>query len=142
MPQTEQFTLTVPFNAPDGEFEIRAGVEDLSLEDGSNDAVIGKVTIGNGVAEEVVPVKAEFTSFNIPDSIKKDEPFNVSANFSLNREIGREAKPYIVFWKDGLLYEVLTGRDAIDEKSGGFEFSATLTSDLPAGSYEVKPGIH
>lgn len=140
--QTESFTIKVPFNAPDGEFEIRAGVEDLTLEDGTSDAFIETVKIGTESKSEVIPVKAEFSNVSIPDSIQKGVKADISAEFKLNREIGKEAKPYLALWKDGLLYDVLESSEPINESEGRFEFSTTMTSDLPAGEYDAKVGIH
>ena len=142
LPQTETFSITVPFNAPDGQYEIRAGVEGVTLEDGNSDLLVDQVVIGDPNKPEVVPVESEFSNVQIPEKIEKNVPVTVSADFKLNREIGKEAKPYLSLWKDGLLYEVLEGTQPVSEENGSFSFTQTLTSDLPAGEYDAQVGIH
>lgn len=136
---SEAFDFELPFNAPDGEYELRAGVVGIELESGEESAVIDTIQIGDG-NEEVQEYTVDFSNIQIPDTIEKGKAFSVSADMNFSKEPDFDTTPYLSLWKDGLLWEVLEGNTKVNTNS--VNFSLTLTSDMPEGEYEAKIGIH
>lgn len=133
-----RFELTPPFNAPNGVYELQI----CANEDCQDDClIIGKLQIGAPI-KEIEPYKVTITNALIPNEIKKNIPFELSADITFSSNINFSTSAYLSFWKDGLLYDVIEGNIKVTSKNKNVKFSACLTNDLMFGEYQVKIGIH
>ena len=142
IPVTEEFKVTLPFNAPSGIYEVRTGIKDIEFEDGTEYAVIDRIQVGDEIKEEVLPYTAEIKNAVIPKSIEKNKSVEINADIDISPDIDFETTPYLSLWKDELLYEVLEGTTKLSGESENVRFSAVLTSDMPEGVYEARIGVH
>lgn len=137
-------SLTVPFNAPDGEYEIWTGINGVPYSNGSEMEKVGDIKIGNDV---VFPEKAEATveNFEIPDTISRGEEFSVKAKVTSNRDI-ETAAGYLEFYSGKELWYVAE----LGEIPGGIkktsaaeiDIKGIIDEDVPDGEYSVSFGIH
>ena len=138
---TNKFQLTVPFNAPNGTYQVISGIDGINYANGKEYEQIGEIVVGS---EKKNPEKitAAFENVTIPGSMQKNVPFTVSADYKLNREIDFDTTAYVSLWKDGLLYDVLESKTKIQSGEENISFTVTPTSDLPDGTYSAKLGLH
>lgn len=135
------FQVTVPFNAPNGIYEVLAGIEGIDYAGENPTEVVGTITIGTAENNEIVPYKADITDVSAPETIVKGENINVSFNADIENVLPDDSKVYIGLWKDDLLYSVMETSETVNE-SGHVEVTAKCTDDLPEGEYILEPGIH
>ncbi len=134
--RTESFELNVPFCAPDGVYDVVAGVDGVALDTGEPKAKIGEVTIGG--VKTVTLYSAKITDVTLPAQAQKGETIQFGANVSLSAE--EKGNAYVSLWKDGLLYDVIESTSSPD--NGVITASGTINADLPAGLYKAKVGVH
>ena len=137
----DEYELSIPFNLVDGVYEIRTGIVGAEYNDGSSDALVGTITVGN---PKPIPEKYKATvkSFTIDETIKKNSPVNVSGEISIEPALDFETRPYVAIWKDGLLYSVLESDQNISGNGGTVSFSTVSTDDIPDGNYTATLGVH
>lgn len=141
VPVTEKFKLTVPFNAPDGVYEIRCGVEDIGFADGTNDAAVGEVIIGE-IPKTVEPMTVKLSNAALPDVIEKNKDFTVTADLEWGQTIDFETTPYISIWQGDVLWGVIEGNTKLNNSSKQISFTGKLEEDIPAGQYQAYVGTH
>lgn len=138
----EKFKLTVPFNVPNGMFEIRCGVEDIGFADGTNDVVVGEVQIGKELPKEVEPMTVKISNASIPDVIEKNKEFEVTADLAWGQTINFETTPYLSIWQGDVLWGVIEGKTKLNNSSKQIVFKGKLEEDIPAGQYQAYVGTH
>lgn len=139
---SENFKLKVPFNVPNGIFEIRCGVEDIGFADGTNDVVVGEVQIGKELPKEVEPMTVKISNPSLPDVIEKGKEFEVKADIQWGQTIDFETTPYISIWQGDVLWGVIEGKTKLNNSSNQIVFKGKLEEDIPAGQYQAYVGTH
>ena len=137
-------TLTVPFNAPDGLYEVWTGFLGINYANGDEMHKIGELVVGE---IPKLPEKGVISaaSFDIPGEVKRAEKFSVKVRLTANKKAA-SAKAYLAFYKGKELWYAAEqeGRAfSLAEKvetEKNIEFE--IKEDVPDGDYKVVFGIH
>ena len=139
----DTLSLTVPFNAPSGRYEVRTGLDGIPYADGSDYAVVGEITVDNGQTQvEVTPYTAEISNVVAPAAIEKGKRFQVTADVKWGKELDFDTTGYVALWKDDILYKVMEGEAKLDQDAETITLNVVQDEDLPDDSYDVQVGIH
>ena len=140
---TEAFTIDVPFNAPDGIYEVRYGIEGINFQDGKPYALLGTIQVGND-KEVIIPYTgtAELTELTAAEG-----EIMGRASVTLDRAVDFESAAYLTLWRDDILWGVAEAGvvDVTAWKPGEAEevsFAASIPDGMPKGDYDVRLGLH
>ncbi len=141
---TTTVTMKVPFNVPDGEYEIWSGILNMNYADGEAFKKIGDLQVGDPVVLPE-PMTVDISDLSVPAQIARGTAFEVSANVKVNKDAGN-ARAYLAFYQgEELWYVAELGQVADILKAGvstQITASAVVDEDVPDGSYTIQLGIH
>lgn len=141
--------VQVPFDCPDAICEVRVGVglPDTIAYTNATDRIAGQVYVGTARDNEE-KISPRFVSVDVPETIVANRKLNVSATVSLNRSVNFDTKPYVALWKGDVLHAVLESEKDIETskwtRNTAYEvnFACSIENSLPAGTYELRVGLH
>ena len=135
-----EFELKLPFNVPDGEYEVRTGVNGVRYIDGKEYIVVDKIWVGDKYPK---PYEASINDLDIPEKIKKGDDIAISFSVKSQNPLKEQTTAYVELWKDGLLYDVIESKDnTVLDANTKISFNGQVNSDLPPGEYTAKAGVH
>ena len=142
---TNMCSITVPFNVPDGDYEVYAGIEGAGYVD-REIAKIADIKIGEE-KKAVVLNNIEITELTLPDEITIGETVKGSSVISLHKSEGLNTAAYLTFWKDDILWYVSEiGRVDIGKVTLGenheIPVEFIVKDNIPKGNYTVKFALH
>ncbi|WP_138755524.1 S-layer homology domain-containing protein [Paenibacillus sinopodophylli] len=141
--------LKIPFNAPDGSYEVRTGIVDIpytNAPDGNDSVLVQSFAMGSAQGD-APELKAEIQELIVPQQMNREATLQGTASFELLQAIDFDTTAYLSFWKDDVLWgvselaSVNTSSLSVGEnKEVVFDFQ--IPKDIPAASYVVKFGLH
>ena len=141
---TGKCTLSVPFNAPNGLYEVWTGFLGLGYASGEEMCKVGEIVVGEipKLPEKKV---IKTSALEIPNEVKRAEKFTVTAKFNANKK-SSESKAYLAFYKGNELWYVAEqqGRafDVNEKTDSEKTIEFVINEDVPDGDYDVTLGIH
>lgn len=140
--------LTIPFNAPDGDYEVWTGIYNINYGNGESMAKVGDLkVVGNEEVKEIIPNEVDINVLSMPETVERQVPFTVEAEYTPTTD-KQGVKPYLQFYnpKNGNeMWYVAEGDTAVDMVTGVKEkdtFTFTVKDDVPDGEYNVRLAFH
>lgn len=143
---TDNFVLTVPFDAFDSNYEVRTGITGVNYQSTGTYAKVGDVVVGSP-SPEPVPLTAQVLDMNLPTQIQREMAYGqAGVTLALDGTVDFETTGYFSFWKE----DVLWGVEEIPSLPAGWNASQATTitvplkvpDGLPEGAYQIKFGLH
>lgn len=137
-------TLTVPFNAPDGLYEVWTGFLGIDYASGEEMYKVGEIQVGE------LPVYPDssiikIARLEIPGEVKRGEKFTANVRFTASRKES-SAKAYLAFYKGNELWYVAEQEgkpiDVASKNEAEKNIEFNIKEDVPDGEYRVVFGIH
>ncbi len=133
--------LTVPYNAPDGEYEVWTGIHNIGYANGEKMVKVGDVTVGAPQAD-LESNMVEISEITLPETVERQVPFTVDVAYTPTTD-KKAVKPYLEFYNpnnEKELWYVAEGAEAVDMAKGVKEtktFEFTVKDVVPDGEYDV-----
>lgn len=138
--------LTVPFNAPDGEYEVWTGIYNIEYANGDKMAKVGDIVVGE-IPKKPEPNLLNVSAIEMPETVERQVPFTVDVKYTPSQD-KKEVKPYLEFYnpknEKELWYvaECDTAVDLVKDIAESKTFEFTIKDDVPDGEYKVRFGFH
>ena len=141
----EDFSLNIPFDAPDGEYEIVTFINNIPYENGNEYETVGKIKLGDRKEETAAEMNVK--ELVLPKSQTKGTEIAGSAVISLNKVQETAAGAYIALHKGEELWGVIETEDIdlsgyVPNTDITVPIKYSFTEDVPNGDYILEFGIH
>lgn len=136
--------LSVPFNAPDGVYEVWTGASKIPYVNGNTMEKVGEIKVGEDV---VLPKKAtaKVSKLDIPATLRRGEEFTVQTEVTANKTL-TDATAYLEFYSgEELWYVAELGKISerlTENHKTELSLKGIINEDVPDGEYSVHLGIH
>lgn len=143
---TNTAQLTVPFNAPDGLYEVWTGFYNIDYDNGEKMAKVGDIVVGE-IPKDPEPNLLEVSAVTMPETVERQVPFTVDVEYTAS-QAKKGTTAYLEFYNpknEKEMWYVAECTEKVDLAAGAKEtktFEFTIKDDVPDGEYNVRFGFH
>ncbi|OMF38654.1 hypothetical protein BK133_00130 [Paenibacillus sp. FSL H8-0548] len=143
---SDELMVPLPFNAPESQLEIRVGIVNSAFQQGEY-VTVGTVQVGS--QQPIVEHLSASAQSLVISSLEEPSEFSAgTVSIDIHQAVDFDARAYVSFWKNGLLWAVAEAAEAIPTSSWSsneahlVNFQFRVPEEINEGNYEAQFGLH